>query len=421
MRRLSIWRIGAGDPLLIGEISWQPIRFHYSTAYLSHSSAQAISLSLPLQERPFSEAELMPYFDGLLPEHESRIAIANALHTTPDDFPTILLNCGQEIIGDIAVTETEAPTTTGSYIPLSAEELCCMFEGFSSLAKTNRKSRLSLAGTQGKTGLAHLSGYPYEEGWLQPIGGAASTHVLKVSPLEDIPYLEYLCMKAARTLGIRTPDAELIHAGRPILCVERFDRICHMHDDELWVERLHQEDVAQALGIVASAKYSELSPSTASALAELIRTKSHRPIVDLEEFLKVSLFNYLIGNCDNHLKNLSLLYSKNWSCLELAPAYDLLSTTRYERFSTSMGMDINGKREIGEIGPRDWIAFARSIGVHKSELGVQSKNLVENAVAAFSKAACSHPDTPMLEWLAENLVEEMHARWKVLESVANNV
>ena len=119
MRKLNVWRIGDEDAQLVGEIFDQPIAFRYSASYLESSEAHAISLSLPLRDDSFSEEELVPYFNGLLPENETRTAIANALRTTPDDFLTILLHCGREIIGDVAITEEEPPIMNGSYVPLS--------------------------------------------------------------------------------------------------------------------------------------------------------------------------------------------------------------------------------------------------------------------------------------------------------------
>ena len=227
MSKLFVWRIegqkgGQQEPLLVGEIDTSPIRFHYSPDYLADPAACAISLSLPLQESAFDEATLSPYFNGLLPENETRTAIANALRTTPDDFLTILLSCGREIIGDIAITEGERPCARGSYAPLSAHELEGIFTGLSSLAESNRESRLSLAGSQGKTGLAHVPDTPLHEGWLKPIDGAASTHVLKTSSLDDIPYLEFLCLKAAASLGIRVPDRQ--HRPLAICCGRRASR-----------------------------------------------------------------------------------------------------------------------------------------------------------------------------------------------------
>ena len=418
MKELFVWRVGNRDALLVGRITASPIEFIYEPEYLESSNAHALSFSLPLQSEPYAENAMRPYFNGLLPENETRTAIAGALNTTPDDFLSILLYCGREIIGDIAVTDTDQLPINGSYEPLEENELKAIFAGYSSLAESNRESRLSLAGSQGKTGLAHLPGKSLDEGWLRPLDGAASTHVLKVSSLEDIPLLEYLCMRAASEVGIRVPYVDLLFFGRPVFCIERFDRIASMSNGNPSVKRLHQEDFAQAFGVGARAKYSELSPSTASAVADFIRRRSSSPIRDLEEFAKVSLFNYLIGNCDNHLKNMSILYSASWESCSLAPAYDLVSTTRYERFSTEMGMAINGKREIGDIDAADWMAFTRDIGVHESELASFCKQFVATVPAAIQAAALHHDSIPALPWVADDLCEEIIPRLEVLEEVA---
>ena len=43
-------------------------QFQYAAAYLASGAAEAISLTLPLQEAPFSSNVLFPFFDGLIPE-----------------------------------------------------------------------------------------------------------------------------------------------------------------------------------------------------------------------------------------------------------------------------------------------------------------------------------------------------------------
>ena len=42
--------------------------FKYNKAYLENESTLAVSLTLPLQEEPFSAEYLFPFFDGLIPE-----------------------------------------------------------------------------------------------------------------------------------------------------------------------------------------------------------------------------------------------------------------------------------------------------------------------------------------------------------------
>lgn len=41
--------------------------FCYNQEYLTRTDAAAVSLSLPLREKPFSEEELLPYFKGSCP------------------------------------------------------------------------------------------------------------------------------------------------------------------------------------------------------------------------------------------------------------------------------------------------------------------------------------------------------------------
>ena len=50
-------------------------RFTYNRKYLSLPTAQPISYSLPLRERPFSGLELRPFFAGLLPEESDRKSV----------------------------------------------------------------------------------------------------------------------------------------------------------------------------------------------------------------------------------------------------------------------------------------------------------------------------------------------------------
>ncbi|MGI6032539.1 MAG: HipA domain-containing protein [Coriobacteriales bacterium] len=61
-----------------------------------------------------------------------------------------------------------------------------------------------------------------------------------------------------------------------------------------------------------------------------------------------------MGDCDAHLKNFSLVRQDRAgkSALRLAPAYDLVCTTRFERFSRDMAIAIGGMRDIDAITPR---------------------------------------------------------------------
>ena len=42
--------------------------FQYDAQYLNMANAQAISLTIPLQNKPLNSNILFPFFDGLIPE-----------------------------------------------------------------------------------------------------------------------------------------------------------------------------------------------------------------------------------------------------------------------------------------------------------------------------------------------------------------
>lgn len=417
---LSVFRMDDPRPHLIGCISLDPISFAYDREYLSEPNAQAVSFSLPLRDVPYDEQALIPYFEGLLPEGAARRAIASRLAIEPDNYLMLLLRCGLETIGDIAITSGEVPEAQGAYHPLSNDDLRAVFAGMEELAESNFESRLSLAGTQGKVGLAHVPGASIAEKWLRPLDGAASTHILKTGSLPDIPLLEFLCMRAAATCGIVAAPVDLLDFGKPVLCAERYDRRMRADQGNPVVTRLHQEDIAQALGIPPEAKYRELAPSTAAAIGSFLRQRSARPIEDLEAFAKITCFNYLIGNCDNHLKNLSILYMNTWKSFRLAPAYDLVSTTHFERFSRAMGMRIGSASVIDEVSPRDILGFGSEIGMNRLDLANICENLVETVPGAIEAASKTAPDFKALPYVAWDLCEDMSERLSVLDRVARS-
>lgn len=57
------------------------IVFSYTDEYLQNEKT-ALSISLPLQKKEFSQKECLPYFIGLLPEGEIKRRIAQDLHVS---------------------------------------------------------------------------------------------------------------------------------------------------------------------------------------------------------------------------------------------------------------------------------------------------------------------------------------------------
>jgi serine/threonine-protein kinase HipA len=91
----------------------------------------------------------------------------------------------------------------------------------------------------------------------------------------------------------------------------------------------------------------------------------NNPTLDLINLARILLFNYLIGNCDYHAKNLSVLYTDT---LKLSPFYDLLSTYIYDDLSKEMAMSINNKYNIDDITKKDIIKEYDNWGLNGKQM-----------------------------------------------------
>lgn len=124
-----------------------------------------------------------------------------------------------------------------------------------------------------------------------------------------------------------------------------------------------KEDFAQALGIAASYKYEKNNEGYLKKLFDVIRSHSADPITDLLKLWDICVFNYLIGNTDNHIKNLSLLYSEDLKSVRLAPAYDIVSTIIYKSSTEKMALRIVGICNINEITRTSFEKAASQVGI----------------------------------------------------------
>lgn len=109
--------------------------------------------------------------------------------------------------------------------------------------------RVSLAGMQDKLLLADTP-----DGQLgKPTDGAPSTWILKPEDarLQGYAAGESFALSMAKDLGLTNVKAEVIDVGgRNVLKVSRYDRVSTTSR----VERLHQEDATQALGLNLAGK-----------------------------------------------------------------------------------------------------------------------------------------------------------------------
>ena len=420
METLGVYRVIDTATQLVGHLSMSDGSFAYDSSYLQAQTAGALSCSLPLCAESFSQDEARPYFEGLLPEGHARQAIAAALHVREENYLSLLAGYGFECIGDVIIA-SENEALTSLYEPIDVTNLASDL-GENKAAEINAASRLSLAGTQNKVGLYHdPRSRCWETDWYRPLGGAPSTHILKTSPNRNVLYLEYLCTKASLSCGVPTANIRLLDLNGPVVCSERYDRSPASDSHTAHVLRRHQEDFTQALGILPGSKYAELEGGTARSIAAFIRRRFSKPIEGIKSFARLTLFNYLIGNCDNHLKNMSILYSPNWREMGLAPAYDLICTTWFPNLSREMGMLLGGEGRIDCVEAEHLSLFAKDIGLPTRRLRAMCSELADRIDPAIDDAAAKGPAVfDELAWKAVDLHEDVVPRREVLMRAANN-
>lgn len=78
---------------------------------------------------------------------------------------------------------------------------------------------------------------------------------------------------------------------------------------------------------------------------------------DLENLLKLIIFNYIIGNCDAHGKNLAFIITKEGPYL--SPFYDIICTSIYPELSNKIAMKIGGENRPDWIQERHWQQLAK--------------------------------------------------------------
>ena len=77
--------------------------FEYNTEYLSTANAEAISLTLPLSNRPYHDKVLFPFFDGLIPEGWLLDIAEKNWKIDTRDRMSLLLACCKDCIGSVGV------------------------------------------------------------------------------------------------------------------------------------------------------------------------------------------------------------------------------------------------------------------------------------------------------------------------------
>lgn len=350
----------------------------YDRQWSEDPSAFPLSQTLPKGSTPFDREIAWRWLVNLLPEGDARKRITARLQLSQDNDLALLRALGNDCAGAIRIRvqdENEAPSPpkkSARYRRLQDEQLERLADQPGAVATLlGQDIRLSLAGAQDKIPLRRCKD---DSLWL-PLDHAPSTHLLKC-PNPSFSHLvlnEYFCLQLAKAVGLNVAESSIFQSpqGRWLLLLERFDRSPtelspapdpQAQECELpWVDRLHQEDFAQALGHPHYEKYeAEGGPTFADCIA-LVRKSARRPVLEILPLIRWLAYCLIIGNRDNHAKNLARLYQNgHWT---LAPFYDLVCTRAYRALASTLAMTIGQERDIARLTPQVWTAQAKQAGI----------------------------------------------------------
>jgi serine/threonine-protein kinase HipA len=361
-------------------------RFQYEADYLA-SDLPEISISLPKRTNEFVSNQLFAFFDGIIPEGWLLKIATDKLRLNPllDRFE-LLENLCHDTIGavsigaapksDIEQQSTDPAKISGivrcmiCYESLKDSEYiyhsACMKRVFQKiispvvvldqellelLANEQINKKLAVTGVQQKLSLGlsvkgKLARLTMTDMW--------GNFIFKPEGLEPhLPVNEHLCMQLAKLSGIRTEDSALIPIsdGTIGFIARRFDR-------GPGGEKFHQEDFCQILGRESYNKYN----GSIEQIGKALKVHSEFPGDNLYRLLEMTIFNFLIGNVDAHLKNFSVLYETSEGMRKLlSPAYDLLSTDLYLDDREESALAVNGKKS--KLLKKDFLQLANNLGI----------------------------------------------------------
>jgi serine/threonine-protein kinase HipA len=261
-------------------------------------------------------------------------------------------------------------------------------EQMKDLAKEIIIRRVAVTGVQAKLSLTIEKTPDDSKRSRLTIVGLWGGYILK-PPTEVFPHLpenEDITMHLSEIFGIPTAAHSLIRlrSGELAYITKRFDRTK--------TSKLALEDMCQITETLTSDKYGSSMEKVGKHIAKF----STRPGLDAVTFFETALLSFITGNADMHLKNFSLLTTKENDII-LSPAYDLVCTKiAMPEDKDEMGLTINGRKR--KLVRNDFDSLAKNLKI--------PDKAIKNSYAKFAKKIKDANEMIEISFLPSKLKDE---------------
>jgi serine/threonine-protein kinase HipA len=303
----------------------QASAFAYGRRYVMRANALPVDpVSLPLrpgqnhEERvPASGLVLFGALRDATPDAWGRRVIENRLRAPPNGLPesVYLDHAGPHRAGALDVRESPTSLAAESVLP-SALDLHHLLDAAARIE-------------EGEPVPAHLEMF-FTGG--PSVGGARPKAVVSVDGDEwiakfparndpfNVPAIERATLELARAAGLTVPRMRLetLADGRQVMLIERFDRERLAHG----IGRRHMVSALTLLALQAGDSPDSSYAAMADAMG--LHGVSGQIARDRHELFARMVFNILVSNDDDHLRNHAFLFDVDGAGWRLSPLYDVV-------------------------------------------------------------------------------------------------
>lgn len=247
-----------------------------------------------------------------------------------------------------------------------APQIDYTFDQMSELAKNVIERSISVPGVQPKLSMSIEYESKSKDQRLTIVGALGGNYIFKPpnSNFPEMPENEHLTMLIANAFGINTVPSSLIRLKSKELSyiTKRIDRTPEG-------DKIHMIDMFQITE--AFDKYKSSMEKVGRALDKF----ATNTLLDKLYFFELTIFSFLTGNNDMHLKNFSMIKTNiGWS---LAPAYDLLNVTIVNPEDTEeLALTLAGKKK--KLKKEHFVNFGQELGLNAKQINGVFQRFLKN-------------------------------------------